>query len=776
MSGGVNLLVWTLALTVAWTAQVDDANDDDNGLDPTASVPGDLLDREPFFQLTLDAENDHAVLEILPLERVPAAPKPTDRLRVRLVRQPDQEYEVLWQHIARVRTYQQLVFDEAVRLTQAKDYNAAFRYFDYVLKHSTPTPALGITILEYLLASAEQLLAEQHIDQALAVLDEVLQRDPDFRRAEVNQRLAQAADQLIRQEVEQGNFAQARARMQRLQSRYGADRIAALAQWQRRLIEKATALQHDVEAFVAAAQWRQAEQLSRWMMAVWPDLPGAAALRETVVRNYPMVIVAVSEVAARQDLTSLDNWPARRTGRLTQRALLEFRGAGPEGGQYFCPFGEYSQSDDRRRLTIALHPPTSPDLGGLDGYALERQLQEMANPAAADYQPTWAALAAGFRVEDVFTLQIDLRRPHVLPEALLQVPLKLQTPPEAGPIPGEGAYRWQASEDGDVHFLANPRYPFAEHDHPREIVERYFATSDQAVAALRRGDVDAIDYLLPDAAARLRGDPQVRVSTYALPTIHLLVPNPDGLFTGNARFRRALLYGINRQSILDTEILGNQKLPGYAVISGPFPIGTRDNDPLAYAYDPTVLPAPYEPRLAIILATLARRELQETAAKRGTTLPADTHLVLGHPPQELARITCQAIAQYLQAVGITCALRELPPDAPPGAARDVDLLYVQAAMWEPVIDARRLLAPQESESVNEYVGMALRRLDAARNWREVRARLHELHRIVAEQVAIIPLWQTVNHCVYGEQLMGGNIRPLTLYEDVAQWQVVRPRQ
>ena len=66
-----------------------------------------------------------------------------------------------------------------------------------------------------------------------------------------------------------------------------------------------------------------------------------------------------------------------------------------------------------------------------------------------------------------------------------------------------------------------------------------------------------------------------------------------------------------------------------------------------------------------------------------------------------------------------------------------------------VIDARRLLAPAGVAAVrNEYVGMALRRLDAAGNWREARRRLHELHRIVHEQVAIIPLWQTVNYLAH----------------------------
>ncbi len=79
-----------------------------------------------------------------------------------------------------------------------------------------------------------------------------------------------------------------------------------------------------------------------------------------------------------------------------------------------------------------------------------------------------------------------------------------------------------------------------------------------------------------------------------------------------------------------------------------------------------------------------------------------------------------------------------------------------------------------AEVGNEYVGMALRRLDAAKNWREARERLHDLHRIVDEQVAIIPLWQTVNYLAYSQRVSGIGPHPLTLYQDVEQWQVAQP--
>jgi hypothetical protein len=775
---------WMIAFSIAvlsvvavWAAAQDPEVEEEEDVADKAAVVVELMDREPFYQLTLDAEDGNAVIEILPLESVAVDPKPTDRLRVRLVNNPEQEYEVTWEHIAKLRTYNQLVFEEGVRLVQEKKYNAAFRNFDYLLRNSTPTPGLKSAVLEYLLENAGALLAEHKTDHALAILEELTQRDRDFRSAEVAEKLSQAADTLISQEVDRGDFAQARAVMTRLDARYGAGRIATLATWRQRFTDQATDLKRQAEQKIADGAMREAEQLSRRMEAIWPDLPGGRTLRQEIVRRYPMVIVGVAEIAGRQDAASIDSWSARRTGRLTQRTLLEFNGAGPEGGQYLCAFGNYIQSDDRRRLTLELNSAALTSAGTvLDGYRVARRVADLADPGSPAYQPAWAALAERVSVSDVFKVSIDLRRPHVLPEAMLQIRLDATSPELSAPSPSDGPFALVGSDDRDLHFVANPRYQFAYDNHPSEIVERYFETSEEAVGSLRRGDIDVVDFLFPDDAARLVGDATLRVVPYALPTIHVLVPNHQKLFTANQTFRRALVYGINRQAILETEVLGNQKVAGCQLISGPFPVGTRDNDPLAYAYDQRIVPRSYYPRLASILNTLARRELKEKARKRGEDVPPETRIVLGYPGNQLARVTCQAISQYLAVVGITCELRELPPGADADATREMDLVYRQVAMWEPVVDARRLLAPTGVAEVgNEYVGMALRRLDAAKNWREARDRLHDLHRIVDDQVAIIPLWQTVNYLVYSQRVSGIGPRPLTLYQDVEQWQVAQPR-
>ncbi len=774
--GWLSLVAALAIITLAGPGWAQEADDElgDEAEAAALQVAVELLERPPFDQVTLDAQNGSAVLDILPLESVPTNPKPTDRLRIHLVSDPEQAYDVLWQHIVKVRTYHQLVFEDAQRLVREKKYDEAFRNFDFLLRHTAVTPGLNQSVQDYLLENAAVLAEQQNYQHALAILEEIARRDPSYRAAEVATRLAQVVDKLLLAEVEREDYRKARGMIERLEKQYGSQRIESLGRWRQRLVDEATQLKQQSQLQIEQGAFREAERLIRRMIRIWPDLPGAEELRLEIARRYPMVIVGVAEKAGQQDVTSIESWPARRTGGLTQQTLLQFIGAGPQGGQYLCPLGDYYQSDDRRRLTVHLwqNAETGTATQQVTGYDVSARVLAMADPASPLYDPSWASLTQAVGVEDVFKVHIDLRRPHVLPEAMLQIQLDKKSDDPSLLSPGDGPYLLADSPDEDLHFVANQHYPFPGNENPAEIVERYFPTSEDAISALRRGDIDMIDYLFPDDAARLKNDEALNVESYALPTIHVLVPNYSNPFTANQTFRRALIYGIDRQTILNAEVLGNNKIAGCQLISGPFPPGTRDNDPLAYAYDSRITPQSYYPRLAAILRALAHRELREIAKKRNEEIPDEIRLVIGYPGNQIARVACQAIAQYLQVVGIVCELRELPAGMSTDPTGEVDLLYVQVAMWEPVIDARRLLAPQGVAALeNEYVGMALRRLDAAKNWREARERLHELHRIVHEQVAVIPLWQTVNYLVHSRQIRGVGPLPLTLYQNVEQWQV-----
>src|SRR5262245_41452364 len=58
-----------------------------------------LMDQVPFDILTLDKANENKVCKVYPVRlpgrRIPDKPKPTDKLRVKLI-EDEQEYDVAW--------------------------------------------------------------------------------------------------------------------------------------------------------------------------------------------------------------------------------------------------------------------------------------------------------------------------------------------------------------------------------------------------------------------------------------------------------------------------------------------------------------------------------------------------------------------------------------------------------------------------------------------------------------------------------------------------------
>jgi ABC-type oligopeptide transport system substrate-binding subunit len=68
-----------------------------------------------------------------------------------------------------------------------------------------------------------------------------------------------------------------------------------------------------------------------------------------------------------------------------------------------------------------------------------------------------------------------------------------------------------------------------------------------------------------------------------------------------------------------------------------------------------------------------------------------------------------------------------------------------------------------------YLDAALRDLDTATNWKDARARLAELHEIASHELPVIPLWQTVNHFAYRANVRGIGDSPVTLYQNIEQW-------
>jgi ABC-type transport system substrate-binding protein len=287
-----------------------------------------------------------------------------------------------------------------------------------------------------------------------------------------------------------------------------------------------------------------------------------------------------------------------------------------------------------------------------------------------------------------------------------------------------------------------------------------------------------LDQVPPWQIAQLRADRRVAVGTYRLPTIHVLLLNYDNRLLGSREFRRALCYGIDRAGILQDLVLAKEQRPGFRAVTGPMPAGLTITDPVGYAYNQQLPLRPYEPRLASVLATVARASLakEADASEAGEQNADDAEeetppLILAYPPEPVARICCQTISLQLAAIGIPIELKELSgkeselPD-------DYDLLYAELAIQEPLVDARRLLGPKGIAGFcSPTMSLALERVDQAKNWREAHERLQDVHEAAYYDLPVIPLWQTLDAFAYRKSLQGLGTTPVTLYQNVADWRI-----
>ncbi len=504
------------------------------------------------------------------------------------------------------------------------------------------------------------------------------------------------------------------------------------------------------------------------------------------------------------------DWATRRCRRLFNRTLTEYEGTGPEGGIYRCPVGEMEISELDHSITLLLKPQIHwsqavagaknsfpPQRAGtLTGADVARRLLAMADPADTSYSPTWAELLDSVSVTDVYRVRIDLTRAHVRPNALLQTVLPPYSTGRALPQRlnlCNGPYGVVARQKDEVVFVANKNYFAAGNNQPKEIVERVFQNDREMVRALGDGRIKLIDRVNPWDLNKVRSMTGVVVRPYAIPLLHCLIPNVQKPLLSQRIFRRSLIYGINRPAILD-HLLGGKEVAGSGLISGPFLQGESYDDTLGYAYDATVEPRPYEPHLAIALAGVAVDMLAAAKAKKaaaaGKEKNADkkalekdkkktdtkktiARLLLAHPPNEIARVACSHIKRQLDQVGIEITLRELPPGGVERVPQDADLLYAELPIWDPIVGARELLGENgPARGASPYMRLALEQLARATDWRQVRGKLRQIHRIAHNDVAVIPLWQLTDHFAHSQSLEGIGQGPVLLYQNVEQWHVV----
>lgn len=787
-----------------------------------------LLERSPFDRITLDEANQNAVIETvildLPERKVPNPLPTTGSLMIRRLSHPTIPYTVQWEAITRVELFEQMLLAEAERLTAEGKFAEAFDYLAFLTTNYPQLPGLEPALQAHLWREASTAYAANKRQEAWPALVALYQRNANYPRL-VNAVQA-VSDGLIAERIKSGDYAGARLFVEVLARSFPQLGLTNVARWQSQFKSDADAqLARAREAF-AARDYSEARTAVTFARSIMPNIPGGDELWQEIQTTSPEIRVGVSELSEPNAMEQAPTWAAARVSDLVNPRLVEMVDFGAEGGVYQSRWSDLQESDDGLRTTIALTPDAVER--GLRPDALALRLIEMAEAHGDRAADDFAALAAGVSLADGQAVEVIWRRPHVRPESFLQIPLRwLAT---AGEAPGLWFDARPAKRDGIERPYERTGPQSVAASEPRLVVETLYSNDEESLDALMRGDIEVIDRVPPWQLASVANAPNVTVVPYRLPTVHVLIPNQANPLLETREFRRALNYGIDAESIVRDILLAGETRAGFRTLSGPFPAGVALNDPGGYAYNPELTTRPYEPRLAALLAgvartTLAKREeekkkaeaeakARELAAKTPPPkaegedaaakeppapqpaeaatpdkqaadnapnataatgdaaekpAPPPAPLILAHSTDAVAKLACQTIKIQLDQIGIPVKLAEFKGGVPPADLK-YDLLYLELAVWEPVHDARRLLgATGVAGRASAMMAAALDQLDRAENWNQARAQLREIHRIAHYDLPLIPLWQTVNHFAHRKSLSGVGTNPVTLYQNLPQW-------
>lgn len=164
---------------------------------------------------------------------------------------------------------------------------------------------------------------------------------------------------------------------------------------------------------------------------------------------------------------------------------------------------------------------------------------------------------------------------------------------------------------------------------------RFISEPSTAVAELQAGRVDlVIPPTIPiGMIPTIEKDPNIRIATSASPTVYALRFNTQNGITADERVRKALIYGVDRQAIINS-ILGGQ---ASAIASF--------QSELSFGNDPKMQPLPYNPQKA-------KQLLQQAGVKPGTRIQID---IRGN--NATFNEVSQAVASYLQIIGLNATIK-----------------------------------------------------------------------------------------------------------------------
>jgi peptide/nickel transport system substrate-binding protein len=610
-------------------------------------------------------------------------------------------------------------------------------------------------------------------------------------------------DRLTEDALKTSGYRKARHYLGRLQRRFPTH--AVYTKWRDDLQKRAAALLTKANTAAAASGHDEAERLVRQAVEIWPDTPDLPGAFDAITRRFQRLRVGVRRLAGERTPYFLPTLADERVRFLTQTPLFEAEAVADQVVHYQTRYFSDWLPTDLGRLTVFQLETNRPywlPQPVVSAADVARNLQYRLDPNSPEYDERLTTYIHSVRVDSPTKLQIRFSRVPPRFESILRFPLRNTDEWRPGKSTGERVPSLlsprfaplrpsQPAAGRRLYRRARPEpdgVPGNQY-HVAEVEERRFASDAPAIQALKRGEIDLLAHVHPFDKPRLEADSRVTVKEYALPLTHVLQFNPDSPATGNREFRRALAFALDRQGMLNYLILRTQDGgdPNFGrVVSAPFSSGS-------YAYNPTVERKKHDITLAMALAIAVRKQYERAheaavgvgaaavvvgrGAKRGWIPRLKMLVAPGEGPRKVAEVCVRQWGRIGIKVDIVTAGK-----LERGKQPEWDIIYRTVKMADPVVELWPFLTlgdlarVADLKQVPDWLRQELIRIDLARDWTTAVSRMRSLHRRLAEQTQLIPLFEVDDFMAYRREVYtfrSDHVQPVTTYHDVERWSVRR---
>ena len=730
------------------------------------------------------------------------------------------EYALPISTIDHIILFEELMLRRADELLKAGDIRKAYELLLRVEKEF-PGWELSKPRFESLLLVESGLRARDgDIYAALALLDELANRNID--NPELRPRFGELVAPMIETAVADNDYNKARYLISRIEKSFPGHETAAT--WQGRMKSMADSLLNDAKQQTSQREFAAAADLAWKAEAIWPSSGNSRAIFAQTVARHQVLQVAIDDSRTAEII-----YPSPRESDERQLELVEvplFEPTSADELTYFRSsyFEIWDPTDLGREVVFTLREtrPTWQSQPLLTANQIADALGRRMDPTNPLFNSRLASFVREVSVRSPSEMKIRFSRVPLSIESLLRFPIIAAASiadvgiADATAPPGQTAEVTGADVTG-VRLLST-RFQLVEADttgtsylrkrpepdgldpskyHVAEIREKNFTDRNELLKSVVRGEIDYLPNLLPWEVDAFKAAPAFQVRQYALPITHVITFNPLSERIVNAQMRRALSFALNRDAILKSIVLRDESMRYGRPTSAPWHLKS-------YATNPLEKPPEFNLRLAYALRYAAERQLQlaeltklETAAKAKAKETGDKfesvefrkntnvdyiklpRLRMVVDPDPTAMEAAQRMAVYWGKIKFEIDL--IPGDQPgtPLQDADWDLCYRRIRMEEPLLELWPLLTNESSFDMNrlklfpDWMRQELVNLDYSASFVDAQDRLFTIHRHMAAEAFIIPLWEVDEFAVWKKSTLGIPDNPMSPYQNVERW-IVRP--